>query len=614
MATSNDLREPRAHNSPELAVDPTDDRFAALAYRLDNPDFSCGLQLSGDGGDSWVDGEPLVALPPGVDHCYAPQVVFDADGTLYYLFVGLSGQGNTPQGVWLTNSEDRGRSFARPWQVLGEFNYQVRLAIDRQMDGQGRLHLVWLAVREGPTLGALPPTHNPVVAAHSDDGGRTFSEPVEVSGPERRLVVAPDIAIGGAGEVHIVYYDLKDDVRDYQGLEGPVWPEPWAVEVASSSDGGESFVAPVVVDGGVQPAERVMVIFTMPPPSIAADGDGHVYAAWHEARQDDWDVVAASSADQGGSWTEPVVVGDDHAASTRQLLPQLAVAPDGRVEVVFFDRQGGAADHLQHVGYAVSHDHGHSFSAVQRLTTEASDSRSGPRAHLPVAQGRIEFGTGLALHAGHTAALAAWPDTRFAVPGTAQQDLYTNLVARDAAGSTARWWLTGVLATLGAVAAVGLVILGWRRRGSMSAMSAGAMLLAIVAASCQQRGSVTADSPLPGKPATVQVELEEYAFNVSEPVPPGRVVFELINRGDEAHELVLLRVPEETGGLEDLLASLSPRALPPTFVVPPRDPGQSAAFAVDLEPGRYGLICFVEDAGGVQHHRLGMVAEFGVDP
>jgi len=309
-ATANDLHAPRAHNSPELAVDPGDERFAALAYRQDNPAFSCGLRLSGDGGASWTDGQPLAGLPEGVDHCYAPQVAFDADGTLYFLFVGLAGQGNTPQGVWLMTSDDRGRTFTRPHQVLGPGSYQVRLAIDRTTGEAGRLHLVWLDVRGEPSTGGLPPTHNPVVAAHSDDGGQTFTDPTTVSGSQQRRVVAPQVAVGD-GAVHVAYYDLKGDTRDYQGLEGPVWPDPWTVEVATSRDGGETFADPVVVDDRLKPAGRVTLIFTMPPPALATGGDGRVYTGWHDARHGDADAFAARSADAARTWGEPVALDSD---------------------------------------------------------------------------------------------------------------------------------------------------------------------------------------------------------------------------------------------------------------------------------------------------------------
>lgn len=653
-ATANDLHAPRAHNSPVLTLDPTDERFVALAHRLDEPDFSCGLQVSGDGGRSWAGVDPVVALPEGVDHCYAPQVVFDAEGTLYYLFVGLAGQGNRPRGVWLTTSADRGRSFARPWQILGADNYQVRLAIDRALGEQGRLHLVWLSPEGELTQLGLPPTRNPIMAAHSDDGGETFSEPVEISGPGRQRVVAPAVTVGADHAVHVVYYDLGDDTRDYQGLPGPVWSGSWAVKAASSRNAGAAFADPVVVDDEVAPPERVMSVVTMPPPAATADDDGHVYAGWHDARNGDWDVFAAHSADQGQRWDEPVRINDDEVGNgAHQSLPQLAAAPDGRLDAVFYDRRADPDNHRRHVAYATSHDRGASFSANRPVTSSASDSRTGPRYAVPPAQGHVEDGTGLALHAGDATALAAWPDSRFAVPGTAQQDLYATTVKPTASPDFS--WMAVVLAGLVVAMAAAVLIAArrwparrirwgpasedsrsaafpagawraparWLRRLIAAArrrpwparalVSGGVLAGALVVGLLTWLWGLSADPlELPAEPATVEVGLREHAFAFDRPVPAGRVVFRVRNRGDEPHDLVLLQLPTDTVGIDELLEFATPRGLPPVATVPPRQPDETARFAADLAPGRYALVCFVEDADGTPHFHKGMAAEFEV--
>ncbi len=118
-----------ANNSPVLAGDPTDPRFVVMANRLDAPDFDCALQVSGNGGRGWLTVRPVPQLPEGADKCYAPEVAFDGDGVLYYLFVGLAGAGNEPMGAFLT-SADRERTFAPLRQVLGPANFSVRMAID----------------------------------------------------------------------------------------------------------------------------------------------------------------------------------------------------------------------------------------------------------------------------------------------------------------------------------------------------------------------------------------------------------------------------------------------------------------------------------------------------
>jgi hypothetical protein len=426
--TANDLRATRAQNSPMLAVDPTNPRFVVAAIRQDAPDFSCGLELSGDGGRGWVAARPVPRLPDGVEKCYGPEVAFDREGTIYYLFVGLAGPGNNPTGVFLTTSEDRGQSFSAPRRLLGAGNYQVRMALDPTMGERGRLHLVWLRTTEGAPLGGLPAPPNPIVAAFSDDGGETFSKPVQVNDPQRELSVAPALAIGRDHAVHVVYYDLQDDRIDYQGLTGPTWPGRWSLVSTSSYDGGQRFERGVVIDDQLKPPERVMLIFTMPPPALAADPSGRLFAAWYDARNGDWDVFVNRSEDQGRSWQRPGRLNDDRQGNGRhQYLPRLAVSPDGRVDAVFYDRRNDPKNIDNDVYYTYSTDAGQSFSQNLRLTSQSSDSRSGQRYLVPSAEGLVEFGARLGLVSDSSRALAAWTDTRNA-NATPYQDVFATQV------------------------------------------------------------------------------------------------------------------------------------------------------------------------------------------
>ena len=139
-ATAMDEAFSPVSNSPALVADPSDSRFIVLPNRLDGPDFSCALQVSGDSGASWIPANAVPRLPTGVDKCYAPEAAFDRSGRLYYLFVGLAGKGNHPVGAFLTRSDDRGRTFSVPRQVLGPLNFGVRLAIDSTLGANGRIH------------------------------------------------------------------------------------------------------------------------------------------------------------------------------------------------------------------------------------------------------------------------------------------------------------------------------------------------------------------------------------------------------------------------------------------------------------------------------------------
>ena len=136
-------------------------------------------------------------------------------------------------------------------------------------------------------------------------------------------------------------------------------------------------------------------------------------------------------------------------------------------------------------------------------------------------------------------------------------------------------------------------------------------LVAMVLAGCS-RGR---DAPLPAEAATLAVTMEEYRFGFDrdQAIDPGRVVFEVTNRDQRDHELLLVALPADLAGtLNDQLRSPTRRPVLPLANLPPRRPGQSGSFAVDLAPGRYGLMCFLQDPDGQRHALKGMNAELRV--
>lgn len=463
----------RANNSPTVVADPVDKRFLALASRLDAPDYSCALHVSGDEGRGWTPVVPVPRLPAGVDKCYGPEVAIDGRGRIHFLFLGLAGDGNLPVGAYLATSSDRGQTFSPPHQLLEGVNFALRMAVDPTLGPNGRIHVVWLHAGAPPGLGSLGTSDNPILTFHSDDGGRTFSEPIRLSDPRRQKAVAPVLALGPEHAVHVAYYDLGDDVRDYQGLDGPVWEGTWQLALISSFDGGRNFGAGVVVEPEVVPHERVMVIFTMPPAALAAGGN-RICLSWTDARNGDADVLARCSRDRGRTFPAPVRVNDDPIADGLwQYLPRLGIAPDGRIDAVFYDRRDDPQNVNNDVSYAFSKDGGGTFSARLKLTTTGSSSSMiGQQYAVPSAGDRYDFGFRIALLSRTDKLFTAWADTNHSAAGTKAQDiLATTVYPPDGGGG---WAIKGGM-TIGIVAVVaGTVVLARRRRSSAGPAPAGA--------------------------------------------------------------------------------------------------------------------------------------------
>lgn len=123
----------------------------------------------------------------------------------------------------------------------------------------------------------------------------------------------------------------------------------------------------------------------------------------------------------------------------------------------------------------------------------------------------------------------------------------------------------------------------------------------------------TPSSSLPPSPAEVTVTMTEYQFDYDRPVPAGRVVFRVHNAGKEPHELVLTALPEDFPPIDEQLRGDIRRPIATIAYLLPEPPGGSGAFAVDLTPGRYAMICFVEDEDGMHHGVKGMNSEFKVE-
>jgi hypothetical protein len=72
----------------------------------------------------------------------------------------------------------------------------------------------------------------------------------------------------------------------------------------------------------------------------------------------------ARSADGGRTWSPPVRVNDDPAGNGAwQWLATMSVAPTGRIDAVWADTRGSAAQNISELYYAFSIDGGRTWSA-----------------------------------------------------------------------------------------------------------------------------------------------------------------------------------------------------------------------------------------------------------
>lgn len=92
----------------------------------------------------------------------------------------------------------------------------------------------------------------------------------------------------------------------------------------------------------------------------------------------------------------------------------------------------------------------------------------------------------------------------------------------------------------------------------------------------------------------------------------GRTVFTIRNAGDDPHQIAVVYLPDDLPPLDVQLQGATRRNVAPLAGVSSRSPGQTGTFAVDLGPGRYGLLCFERHENGEIHALHGEAVEFHV--
>jgi hypothetical protein len=119
----------------------------------------------------------------------------------------------------------------------------------------------------------------------------------------------------------------------------------------------------------------------------------------------------------------------------------------------------------------------------------------------------------------------------------------------------------------------------------------------------------------------IEVIGRDYRFEHGD-IPHGNVAFSLDNRGEEDHEIVLVRVTEDfdvdsllEGEPDDGADDELPPGVEEFIGFTYARPGETANLVPDgeLAAGRYMMLCFIPTAEDVPHVALGMHSEFTID-
>jgi hypothetical protein len=508
QASKGNLDPGRMYSSPTFAVDP-DNPLRVMAASADLWSRRCQAMRSLDGGQTWtlLDSSPALASYPfcaqaGGGVIQTP-MAFGRHGTVYMATGAWDDQDGPRAGGAITLS--RSTNMGETWESAlvynargktGEAAENVRpaqgLVIDTKTGSDDVVYVSFNLSKPGFTApNAVPAV--PVVAV-SRDGGRTFADPVDLSAgqfeapPVRQQALTsrttvtlapgatttstttpaagskaaqPDQAANFGGSNARLGVDAKGVVYALWGSgTSNITPAPPAARFLSkTTDGGKTWTTtqamPFAYENAgarlaVGPKGTLYIIYGRnPKPDVAGYGE----------------IYTQVSTDAGKSWSDPKVMTDDNPADLRgQFIPNISVAPNGRVDAVWWDTRDDPGIRSNDVYYSYSTDDGRTWSANKRISDQSVDRRVG------VWGNNYDISSPPAVTSTNAYAVFGWDDTRNSFDaynigingeiGGGLQDVYTAVAQFSQVGPANNDTARIVLAAVVGLLFVGLVLLG----------------------------------------------------------------------------------------------------------------------------------------------------------
>jgi hypothetical protein len=505
QVTKDDLNPGRTYSSPNFVVDPSNSQvivgaFAELRTRR------CGLVRTTDGGGTWrrLDSSPSPSSYPNCNSnprgTFQAQAAFGRNGALYLALDGWDtqdgGVGGTPS-IVVSRSTDLGDT----WQPVVARDNRGKVGeaqeADRPVTGiavdarRGSSDIVYVgASRRSPGFSGANALPNQPIVIVSSDGGKTFGEPVNLAESAFKDASRRQAAFQSATTVPNTTTTTAaagtraatpDQVANFGGF-GPsmavddkgtvyaAWPTTYAnltprpagaLVVSKSTDQGKTWTTSPITPFDFKVGSFVTVVWS---PKGGPQGTLHLVSDGSEnpTLNGVTDIYYYRSTDGGRTWTDRKNVTDDDPSQLfAQVYPNIAVAPDGRVDIAFFDTRNDPGTRSNDVYYTSSSDNGTTWSKNLRITDKSIDRKIGVFAN----NADVNAPPGLAPTKAFT--VVGWDDTRNGDAVGQAQDIYADSVQYATVGGgtsrAAKLALAGVVGLLIVALALLVVALATRR-------------------------------------------------------------------------------------------------------------------------------------------------------
>jgi hypothetical protein len=402
------------HNETTIVVNPNNSNHIVggyHSYRLNLLGATANVRVVGavsvsfDGGVTWQQ-----SFPPIAPYQFTgdPALSFNGDGRLYFANIadheGPGGGPFTAPSIVVAHSDDGGLTWSNPVTVasgLGSitpgriapllFQDKEFIAADSGASSpfRNRVYVTWTSFLENPR-GPNPSFRAPILVSYSDNG-TTWSAPQEISGSSTFCSV--QFGGGPANQCDEDQFSapaVAPTGRVYVGFENFNTAAENQYMVVSSTDGGITWSGPSRV-GTVHDINLPLSVDNrstlsgcqfrvIGPGNIAADPSDptgmRVYAVWADNRNGtsaatNMDLFLYRSTDGGGTWSLFQQVND----ATDQYYPWVAVAPSGRVDIGYMDRQYSSGQSVCQYGFTLTRIDGTTGAILskQRVDTGLSD-------------------------------------------------------------------------------------------------------------------------------------------------------------------------------------------------------------------------------------------------
>ncbi len=360
-----------AANEPTFAISPVDPNRIVVGWRqfptINSDARYAGRAWSTDGGLTWHNGG-VQAPPPGYPNAQQsdPLVKANAQGVFYY----WSEVFRPNYAQFMYRSTDGGQTWATPTDIEDPTNGDKPwLAIDNTGGiGDGHLYGGW---------------------NHFDLGGYCYVESTDDGAtwtPSVRLADAGGtqwmmhMVVGPEGEVYAAWKNYSQNaIVITKSINAKDRNTPTTFDAfGSGGRNGLDLRIDAANDPGflnINPTGYHQMFLGVD--SSGGPRHGWVYALWPDRRRDTADLYFARSADGGFTWETGIRVNDD-APGAIQWMPAMSVAPNGRIDVVWFDTRhdSGHQAPWSQLFYSYSTDGGTNW-APSRAISEAFNTTIG---------------------------------------------------------------------------------------------------------------------------------------------------------------------------------------------------------------------------------------------